>query len=239
MTRHLRYKRNSPTVHACDLFAFGGRRERVVLDANVYIKAMNAEAKGPTLATRDETLAHHVVTHALKHADVYASSETLGELEEMIATSDRINSPLDFQQRRAYFLFFKKHISLLQPAGDGQHPRCAGDPRDTKYLAAGCSCSVCIDRIVSDDFHLTNMSPLAEGRPGLPIIDSASYVSALLGGADPHRAPMSTIRMCNSSDFPKEDEVLRAYPPPQLRPAASQGQGEGRAFKVGGRLLFR
>jgi len=133
---------------------------QVVLDTSTLVSA----------ALRIDSVPHQTLLKALGSCDVYASVETLAELERVL-DHRKFDRYLDRESRRAFVSLIHGNARLFAvQEGAAVQPPCR-DPGDKKFLALALVAEA--DALVSSDEDLLVLHPWR----GIPIMTPAEYLA--------------------------------------------------------------
>lgn len=128
----------------------------VVIDTGVLVSA----------AIRPQSVPAMALQCALLHHDVYASTETLAELSEVLLRP-KFDRYASVAIREVFLLGLRTHLQLTEVAVQVQE--CC-DPKDDKFLSL--AWAVGAELIIASDPHLTQMHPWRS----IPILPPAAFL---------------------------------------------------------------
>lgn len=138
------------------------RFQRVVFDTSTLVGA----------ALRIGSTPHQALLRALLFSDVYASAETLAEMEVVLNRS-KFGRYLNREKRPAFAANMRRraHLIVLRDADRSEVGMACRDPSDNKFLALALAAEA--DAIVSSDEDLLVLHPWR----GVSILTPAEFIS--------------------------------------------------------------
>lgn len=132
----------------------------IVIDTGILISAAIRAQSVPALA----------LERALRHYEVYASAETLAELQ-LVLMRQKFDHYISVAQRQIFLTGLMAHLCMAEVTTPISE--CA-DPKDDKFLAL--ALTVNAEQILASDPHLTQMHPWR----GIPILPPAAFLVGTL-----------------------------------------------------------
>jgi hypothetical protein len=137
------------------------RNERIILDTSTLVSA----------ALRTGSIPHQAVMKAIHSCHLYASVESLDELEQVL-DREKFDKYLPRESRQAFVAMIRQNSQLytLQNADLlAVHPPCR-DPKDNQFLALALAAEA--DALISSDDDLLVLHPWR----GIPVLTPSDFL---------------------------------------------------------------
>ena len=139
---------------------------RVVFDTSTLVGA----------ALKPDSVPHRALLQALARCDVWASAQTLAELEQVMRR-DKFDRYLSREIRLDFVAVLRQSMhffAVTQADEEDLRPPCR-DPKDNKFLALAQVCRA--DALVSSDGDLLVLNPWR----GVPVLSPAAFLLLIQG----------------------------------------------------------